>query len=450
MALYAIIWKKLSNHGHVSKTQCGTKIMYKILTKLTNTPEKKRLLGNFTSLAGLQIFTYALPLITLPYLVRSLGIEKYGLVMFAQAFINFFHIIVDYGFNLSATREVAVYRDNQKKITEIFSSVLIIKIILLFISFTILFIIITTIPKFSTNKFLYILTFTIVVGQALFPIWYFQGMEKMKYITFVNIISRIVFTIAIFIFIRNEENYMLVPVLNGLGVCVGSFYALYIIKKEFKQQFTIPPLKTLIHYFKDSTQFFLSRASVSMYTTANTFVLGFFTSNTMVGYYSIADKLYRAIQSLFSPLNQALYPFVAKERNIKLYKKILSFAIIINIIGITFAFFAGEWIFSVFFTQKIGPESIKIFKIFLCANLLAVPSVLIGYPLLGAMGYTSFTNISVIISSIYHLLGLVVLMLLKSISIYSIAILFVSTVVVEFGIRAWGVKKYKLLRESDI
>src|SRR5690554_4671090 len=120
----------------------------KLLKKLTNTEDKKRLLGNFLSLSGLQIFTYILPLITLPYLVRVLGVEKYGLVMFAQSFIMFFHILVDYGFNLSATREIAVNRENKDKITEIYSSVMSIKIMLLAVSFGVLALVVSSFEKF--------------------------------------------------------------------------------------------------------------------------------------------------------------------------------------------------------------------------------------------------------------------------------------------------------------
>lgn len=75
---------------------------------------------------------------------------------------------------------------------------------------------------------------------------------------------------------------------------------------------------------------------MSIYTSANAFVLGLFTNNTMVGYYSMAEKLYMAIQSLYGPITQALYPYVAKEKNIKLFKKIFYGVVGLNILGVVF------------------------------------------------------------------------------------------------------------------
>lgn len=415
-----------------------------LFKKLTNSEDKKRLLGNFLSLSGLQVFTYILPLITLPYLVRVLGVEKYGLVMFAQSFIMFFNILVDYGFSLSATREIAVNRDNKAKVTEIYSSVMTIKVLLLGASFAILSGIVFSVEKFTPDATLYLLTFLMVVGQALFPIWYFQGMERMKYITIINILSRVVFTVAIFVFVHNENDYVLVPVFNGLGACIGSVYALWLIRTSFQQRFEFQSLKNIKLHFKDSTQFFLSRVAVSLYTSANAFVLGIFTNNAMVGYYSIAEKLYQAIQGIYGPINQTLYPYVAKERNVKLYKKIFKAVLTINLLGVLVAYFFGESIFSILFSKEIGLESIKVFHIFLLANLFAVPSVLVGYPFLAALGHTVFTNNSVIVAAAYHIIGLSLIAFFYEITIYSVSFLFVTTAVIECGIRIFGIKKYGL------
>lgn len=414
------------------------------IKNIANTEDKKRLASNFFSLSVLQIFSYVLPLLTLPYLVRVLGVETFGLVAFATAFITFFNILVDYGFNLSATREVSIHRENKDKITEIYSSVLSIKFILIFVSFVIFSFIVFTFEKFSSHALLYFITFLSVVGQAFFPIWYFQGMERMRYITIINISSKVIFTIAIFIFVHKESDYLMVPLLTGLGILIGSLYALYIIKKDFNQSFVWQNIETMKIHFKDSSQFFLSRVSVSIYTSANAFVLGFFTNNTMVGYYSIAEKLYMAIQSLYGPITQALYPYVAKERNIKLFKKIFYGVVGLNILGVVFLYFFGEYIFAILFTKEIGIESINVFKIFLIANLIVVPSILIGYPFLGALGFSTYANMSVIYASIIHLFGLFFLVLTNNITIYNVALMVIVTQIVDFIYRFYGLYKNKL------
>ena len=414
------------------------------IKNIANTEDKKRLASNFFSLSVLQIFSYVLPLLTLPYLVRVLGVETFGLVAFATAFITFFNILVDYGFNLSATREVSIHRENKDKITEIYSSVLSIKFILIFVSFVIFSFIVFTFDKFSSHIELYFITFISVIGQALFPIWYFQGMERMKYITIINIFSKVVFTIAIFVFVHEESDYLMVPLLTGLGILIGSLYALYIIKKDFNQSFVWQNIETMKIHFKDSSQFFLSRVSVSIYTSANAFVLGLFTNNTMVGYYSIAEKLYMAIQSLYGPITQALYPYVAKERNIKLFKKIFYSVVGLNILGVIFLYFFGEYIFAFLFTQEIGIESINIFNIFLIANLIVVPSILIGYPFLGALGFAKYANMSVIYASIMHLFGLSLLIITDNITIFSVALMVIITQLVDFIYRFYGLYKHKL------
>lgn len=282
------------------------------IKRLTNTEDKRRLLSNFMSLSVLQGANYVLPLITLPYLVRVLGPEKYGLIAFAQAFIQYFNILTDYGFNLSATREISIHRNNAQKVSEIFSSVMIIKLGLLVLSFVIMSILVFSFWKFRQDWLIYYLTFGMVVGKVLFPVWFFQGMERMKYITFLNITAKLIFTIAIFVFIRQASDYIYVPLLNFFGYLVAGALALCIVFRDFKIGFKVPSYSSLIHQLKEGWYIFISTMAISLYTVSNTFILGIFTNNTIVGYYSGAEKIIKAVQGLLSPISQTIYPHISK------------------------------------------------------------------------------------------------------------------------------------------
>ena len=373
------------------------------IKNIANTEDKRRLLSNFFSLSILQTFTYILPLLTLPYLVRVLGSEKFGLVVFAQAFIIFFNILVDYGFNLSATREISVNRENKEKIKEIFSSVMSIKFILIGISFTILSIIIFSFENFSNNIDLYYLTFLWVIGQALFPIWYFQGLEKMKYITIVNITSKLIFTIAIFIFIQNETDYILVPILNGLGFIIGGILSLWIVHKDFNQKFQIQSIKILLMYFKDSSQFFLSRLSSVGYSNVNTFLAGILLSPVFVTYYYLADKAVSVILTLFSPIVQTIYPYLAKKYNFIFLVKLVSILMVISILVVFLGYLFSDLI-SIILLGEINDIFKNLFYVIIPIIPISTLYVLLGAPLLLARGYKKEFNLSIIYGFIIHLL----------------------------------------------
>jgi PST family polysaccharide transporter len=301
---------------------------------------KRILISNFLSLSSVQAVNYILPLITIPYLVRVLGPEKFGLIAFAQAFIQYFVLLTDYGFNLSATREISINRDNKEKISEIFSSIMLIKISLMILSFLILCLLVYSIDKFRTEWLIYFLTFGIILGNVLLPVWLFQGMERMKQLALLNILPRMIFTVSIFIFIRIQSDYIYIPLINSLGFIVSGLISLWIVVRKFEIKIKIPTFVEIKHELKEGWHIFISTVSISLYTTSNTFILGIFTNNTIVGYYSAGEKIVKAVQGLMGPLSQTIYPHISKLASESREAALIFVRKIVKVVGVP-AFFVS-------------------------------------------------------------------------------------------------------------
>ena len=181
-----------------------------MLDKIKNNIKSKQgkvLIGNFFSLSALQLVGMLLPLITLPYVLRVIGLEKYGLIALALSLVAYFNSIVDFSFRITATRDVAVFRNSTKKLNLIYSKVTTVKAIFLTLSLILLTLIIIIYPPFYEEKFIFFSASLSLIGYMLFPEWFFQGMEKMKYITVINIIVKVAFALSVFVFIKATNTF---------------------------------------------------------------------------------------------------------------------------------------------------------------------------------------------------------------------------------------------------
>lgn len=404
------------------------------IKKLTDTADKRRLLENFFSLSVLQAANYIFPLITLPYLVRILGPEKFGLVAFAQVFIQYFNILADYGFNLSATREISIHRENNRKLSEIFSSVMFIKLCLLIFSSLVMTAIVFCFDRFEKNWLVYYLTFGTVIGQSLFPIWFFQGIEDMKYITYLTIISKLIFTICVFVFIRKVSDYIYVPLIRSLGSISAGIVALYIAFRNFKIKIVIPMFEEVKHQLREGWYIFLSKIAISLYTTSNTFILGLFAGDAAVGYYSSAERIVRAIQGLFVPVSQTIYPHISKlvleskERSIKFIQKIAIWVSVLAFLVSIVIFLNSSLVVKVVLGNKYL-ESIPILRILSFLPFIISLSNVFGIQTMLPFNYKkAFTNILVIAGFINIFLSIVLVPLFKHIGA-SISVLITESLV---------------------
>lgn len=281
--------------------------------KLIDNDEKKRVLENIYSLGILQGANYILPFITFPHLVRVLGPEYFGLLAFASAIITYFTLLTDYGFNLSATRQISIYQKNIDKVNSIFSSVMIIKTTLMLVSLILMMLVVSNVEKLSQDWEIYFLTFGLVFGQVYFPIFLFQGMERMKYITLFSLGSKVFFTLCIFIFVREQSDYIVVPLISAIGSIAVAILSLRIIKKEFDVVFSWQTFAELKFQLAEGWHVFFSTFTISIYTISTTLVLGFLTNNEVVGYFAAADKIVQAAKGLYQPISQAVFPLISKK-----------------------------------------------------------------------------------------------------------------------------------------
>lgn len=408
----------------------------------------KRLLGsrlfeNFVSLGIVQGLNYLLPLITIPFLFNQLGVENYGLVNFSFAFTQYFIILTDFGFNLSGTRFVAANREDKDVTNRFLNSACLSRMIMCTVSFVVLLCCIFTIPVFANHKLFTIIFFGQVVGNCLNPIWFFQGMEKMKFNTILNVTTRLVSILPLFVIVREPDDYIYIPICYSSGAIVSGILSLYLIRKKFGMHFFLTSWREIKEATIDSARYFLSRISVSLYTNTNSFVLGLVCGNAAVGYYSLAEKIYIALNSIYGPINGTIFPYMTKEHNLRLFKKVIGWGTVLNALMIGVFYLVFPYICPLFF-ENFASESYAVLNIFLLANVVCLPATFLGYPFLAAWGHPNYCNYSLIVTSLIHISGLLVLYALGCINIYSVAAMVLVCEILLLAIRAFGVKKYNL------
>ncbi|HOL68555.1 MAG TPA: flippase [Methanothermobacter sp.] len=360
------------------------------------------------SLTGIQLVQYLLPLVTFPYLTRVLGPANFGRVAFAVAFIGYFQILTDYGFNLSATREISINRENKKKISEIYSSVMVTKLILMFLTFILMLVIISSFERFQGDPLLYIFTFGLVVGAVLFPVWFFQGVERMRYISILRILSSLIYTALIFLIVRGPNDYLYVPLINSIGFIIVGVYSQHVVRREFKVKFVMPTLEDVKRQLVEGWHLFISMLAVSLYTTSNRFILGLLVNNTTLGYYAVAEDITRALQGLISPIGQAIYPYFSRIQVEDRERAKMELKKMVIIIGIVTFIFSILLVFAAPLIVRLlaGPlymESIPLLQVLVFIIFAIGVNNILGIQGLVSFGYKEkFTRI-VLFAGIVHL-----------------------------------------------
>ncbi len=268
---------------------------------------------NALMLYAVQISGYVFPFITVAYLTRVLSPDKIGLISFATAFTYYFNTLTEYGFNLTATRRVAIQKESPEAVTQIFNSVMLAKGLLTVIGFLLMLIFmfanrIITVPDWQ----LFPLSFLTVIGGWLFPMWLYQGMEKMGQVAARDFAAKLLATVFTLLFVRHERDYLWAVGLPGAATVVAGAVSLALAPRICGVRFRMAPWSEVRTALRQGWPVFLSMAAGTLTTVTNVPILGQLTKSTAeIAYYSNAFRLVVAQRMLVGPIVTALFPHIS-------------------------------------------------------------------------------------------------------------------------------------------
>jgi O-antigen/teichoic acid export membrane protein len=272
---------------------------------------------NALSLYSIRFANYILPLIIVPYLVRVLGAEEFGLLGFAQGLVAYFGVVVDYGFDWSATRMISVGRSEPNAVSRTAMGVWGAKFFLLALSVCALLPVTIFVPKVKEAALVVWIIFASIAGRALFPSWLYQGLEQMTGIATINISVKSAGLVALILFVRKPKDLLICAAILTFQSLLAGFLGVGWAIRKFKIQLALPGWTNIWSSLKNGLALFLSASATTLYTSGNAFVLGMLVGNfSTVGYYVAAERLVRAAIDALGPISQAFFPRVANLAHI--------------------------------------------------------------------------------------------------------------------------------------
>lgn len=378
------------------------------------------LIRNFGYLSAFRVVSILLPLITYPYLIRVLGSNVYGTVIYVQAIIMYFSLIINFGFNITGTKEIAENMADKLRVSEIVSSIYIIKFLLFILSFVILVFTLCLINSLRDVWVLVMFSFSACLNELLFPQWYFQGVDKMKYITMFSLLTRIVFIVLMFLVVKNTNDYLYVPILIGLGFLISGICSIYVLVFKEKINFFFPKNNVLMFYFRESLPLFISAASVQVYVNANKVLVGAFLGMSEVAYYDLGEKVLRLIKTPVAMLGQAAFPTLTRLKSINKINKVMLIGVLMTLFFVIVVIVFSKDIVEVLAGAEMY-EAIGVMRILTLSGIMVALSQFLGTSRLIVFGYKKIFTQIIASSGVFFAAIVFILFYFDSINLNSLA-----------------------------
>ncbi|XTZ64261.1 oligosaccharide flippase family protein [Aeromonas salmonicida subsp. pectinolytica] len=270
----------------------------------------KKIFANYIYLFILQVGNYIVPLVLMPFLVMKLGIYYFGLLSISLAINMFLRAVSSYGFDLTGVKEVRNHIGDDVKLSSSFCSIISAKLCIFLISALFIPLIVRFVSNNDVVYYLSLYYMLVILGEVLFPIWFYQGVQDMKVITILKLLSRFVFVCVCFIFVDSHHDIYIVPLSEGVCAIIIGVFSIWYAKHRYVILFKFPSVFSIKQQLLLSWDVFISKISVLFYTSFNTIVLSMVVSPNVVGFYAVSERIYMALRELINPLIQSIYPFM--------------------------------------------------------------------------------------------------------------------------------------------
>lgn len=400
---------------------------------------KKNVLKNTIMLYGLSIAKIVFPLLTLPYLMRVLSTESYGVVAYVKSVMQYMQLIVDFGFMISGTREIVAASGGKTEIGKITGSVLLARMLLSLVSLLVLVGMMFALPMLREYKLYTLLAFgTVFLSIFLFD-YLFRGIEKMQVITLRFVAMKGISTALTFVLVHGDADILWIPVLDILGSAV----AVVLVAVEVKKlgiSVRLGSIKSALRRLKDAFVSFASNMATTFFGALNTIMIGAFLSASDVAYWSVSIQLIGAVQTLYSPISDALYPEMVKSRDFSLIQRTMRIFMPIVLLGSAFCVVAAKYILIIIGGEQYAAATAT-FRWLVPVLVFSFPAIVFGWSSLGVVGKEKAVLQTTVISALFHIAGLLALVILGHFDLVSIAILRSLTELVLLGTRGFHLVK---------
>ncbi len=394
--------------------------------------DEKKTAKNTVMLYIMAFAKLILPLLTLPYLTRVLSEESYGLVTYVKACMTYMQLIIDFGFILSSVKDIVNANDNKDEIGYIVGHTYVAKTMLVGFAFVAMSVMCITIPILRGNILFSMLYFISIALTAYIADFLFRGMEKMHIITIIFLITKSISTAATFVFVHGDTDLLIVPILEIVANLITVFLG-FLFGKSFGIRIRVRNIRACFAMLKDSFNYFMSSMATTVFSALNTILIGIvITDLNQVAYWGVCTQIISAIQGLYAPITNGVYPHMIRQKSLKFIHKIMLLIMPIVTLGCAVCFIFSDFALSVVGGYNYAVAS-PIFRCLVPILFFSFPAQLYGWPTLGAVGLVKQTTISTIISACLQIAGLVILIVTNSMTLYSIAIL---KCLVEFSLAA--------------